>query len=102
MTVQRQRGRAGQKQRLRRLARTNGLCEHCEKVGRTSLATVVNHITPLIQGGSDEDSNTENLCRPCDVIATAKQFGFAKPAGQVGVGRDGRPTSPSHPWNRRR
>ena len=25
-------------------------------------------------GGSDEDENTENLCRPCDLIVTAKQF----------------------------
>lgn len=97
--VERLRGRAGQKQRLRRLARTNGLCEHCERIGRTSVAVIVNHIQPLIHGGSDEDENTENLCRQCDVIATAKQFAFAKPADQVGVDRGGRPTSVAHPWN---
>ena len=74
--AERLRGRAGVEQRKRRLARTNGLCERCLEEGRTRIATVVNHKVPLIHGGSDEDENTENLCRPHDIKATAKQFGF--------------------------
>jgi 5-methylcytosine-specific restriction enzyme A len=87
-------------QRQRRLDRTNSLCEFCLKQGVTRLATVVNHIIPLHQGGSDEDENTENLCKPCDLIATAKQFSHAAPIEAKGIGRDGRPTSADHPWNR--
>lgn len=98
--VQRLRGRAGQKQRARRLARTDGLCEHCLAQDRVTLATVVNHIVPLVHGGSDEDDNTENLCKPCDKVATAKQFEHASPIEGRGVDRSGRPTSVDHPWNR--
>jgi 5-methylcytosine-specific restriction protein A len=74
--VERLRGRAGQAQRKRRLARTGGLCEHCLKEGRAVPATVVNHKVPLIHDGPDTDENTENLCRPHDLEVTAKQFGF--------------------------
>ncbi len=106
--AERLRGRAGQKQRQRRLDRTDGLCERCAGMGRwinrglghVTLATRVNHIVPLVQGGPDTDENTENLCRPCDIVVTAEQFKFAAPVEARGVGRDGRPTSPDHPWNR--
>lgn len=94
------RGRTGQKMRARRLARTGGLCEHCLAEDRVTLATVVNHITPLARGGEDVDENTENLCAEHDAIVTARQFGKAQPIEGKGVGRDGRPTSPDHPWNR--
>jgi 5-methylcytosine-specific restriction protein A len=97
----RKRGRAGQRDRQRRLARTGGLCEHCLDEGRTTLASVVNHKIPLARGGEDVDENTENLCGPCDVAETARQFGLAQPIQGRGIGEDGRPTSPDHPWNRR-
>lgn len=94
------RGAKGQKLRQRRLARTNGLCEMCLAEGRTTLATVVNHKTPLAHGGHDVDENTENLCRRHDDEVTARQFDKAEPVRGKGVGRDGRPTSPDHPWRR--
>lgn len=95
-TTERLRGRAGQAQRKRRLARTNGLCERCsgsgrwigKGLGKVSAATVVNHIVPLIHGGSDEDENTENLCRSCDLIVTAEQFNHKR---KVQIGVDGWP-----------
>ena len=83
--VQRLRGRAGVAQRDRRPRRTNYLCEHCLKEGRTTLATIVNHIKPLAHGGSDGDENTENLCREHDLKATAEQFGYREPRKQIGV-----------------
>ena len=94
--VERLRGRAGQEQRKRRLARTDGLCERCEAKGFTVVATVVDHVTPLALGGSDEDSNTRNLCDDCHRDVTAEQFGH-RAAG--GCGADGLPLDPSHPWN---
>ena len=92
------RGRAGQKQRLRRLERTNGLCERCLEKGLTTLATVVNHKVPLAFGGSDFDTNTENLCGSCDIEVTAEQFGH-RSSTDLGVDTSGRPTAPNHPWN---
>lgn len=94
------RGRAGQKQRARRLARTDGLCEMCDAEGRVTLATIVNHKVPLTQNGPDVDSNTENLCAHHDAIVTAQEFGKAQPIKAKGIGRDGRPTSADHPWNK--
>ena len=95
------RGREGQRLRKRRMARTNGLCEHCEREGLVTLATVVNHKLPLARGGLDVDENTENLCERHDAIVTAEQFGKRNPT-LAGVDRAGRPTSADHPWNRRK
>jgi 5-methylcytosine-specific restriction protein A len=97
--TQRLRGRAGQAQRLRRLKRTNGLCERCLAAGRTTVATVVDHIKPLAHGGSDEDDNTRNLCDPCHLEVTAEQFGHEVRRGKPGVGADGRPLDRDHPWS---
>lgn len=98
--VERLRGRAGQRQRARRLERTGGLCERCDAAGRTVLATVVDHIQPLALGGSDEDGNTRNLCDGCHAEVTAQQFGHREPIKGRGINRAGRPTDPDHPWNR--
>lgn len=95
------RGRAGQAQRQRRLARTHGLCEHCGAEGLVTLAIIVNHKLPLARGGLDVDDNTENLCARHDAAVTAQQFGKRDPT-QRGVDRQGRPTSADHPWNRHR
>lgn len=78
MRVQRLRGSQAVKQRRRRLLRTKGLCEHCQAKGITRLATVVDHIKPLAHGGTDDDSNTRNLCDDCNRDATAEQFGYRK------------------------
>jgi 5-methylcytosine-specific restriction protein A len=72
--VERLRGRAGQAQRHRRLQRTNGLCEMCwPSVVRK--ADVVDHIKPLVLGGSDDDENTRNICFEHHRQVTAEQFG---------------------------
>ena len=94
------RGRKGQQMRARRMARTHGLCELCQARGKTTLATVVDHKQPLARGGQDVDENTRNLCDPCHDEVTAEQFGQAQRVDGKGIGRDGRPTSADHPWNR--
>ena len=83
---------------MRRLRRTNGLCERCAERGRTAEATRVDHILPLAMGGSDEDSNTRNLCEPCHLEVTSEQFGHAAPRAPRGVDGEGRPTNRDHPW----
>ncbi|MDZ7895328.1 MAG: HNH endonuclease signature motif containing protein [Sphingobium sp.] len=97
--TERLRGRAGQAARLRRLARTNGLCEWCLTVDRVEPATEVDHIRPLAKGGADVDSNTRNLCADHHREATAEQFGHRFVRGGRGVTRSGRPTGADHPWN---
>lgn len=82
------RGRAAVEQRKRRLKRTNGLCERC--LPRVTAATVVDHITPLAHGGSDEDENTRNLCKTCHDAVTAEQFGHKQ---KPEIGLDGWPRS---------
>lgn len=69
------RGRAGMKQRQRRMLRTNWMCEMCQDKGIITIATVVDHIVPLALGGTDDDSNTRNLCDEHHRIVTAEQFG---------------------------
>lgn len=101
MTVERLRGRAGQRQRLRRLQRTAGLCELCRDGGTTREATVVDHVVPLALGGTDDDSNTRNLCAEHHREVTVEQFGQQVAWGARGVARSGRPISRDHAWNRR-
>lgn len=79
------RGRAGQRMRSRRLARTSGLCERCLGINRwagreptrTTIATVVNHIVPLAHsmhtlapwGGRIEQSAEVNLLSEREQLA---------------------------------
>lgn len=65
-------GRAGVKLRLRRL-RAEPLCRHCAERGKTVVATVVDHIIPLGDGGTDVDSNTQSLCDICHLIKTSAE-----------------------------
>ena len=83
------RGRAGMAQRQRRLMRTFGLCEDCQAKGITRLASTVDHIIPLSQGGPDTDVNTRNLCDEHNLKRTAEQFGLKAPRQRIG--RDGWP-----------
>lgn len=43
----------------------NPLCVECERLGRVTLATQRDHITPLAEGGSDDESNVQGLCYTC-------------------------------------
>lgn len=79
------RGRAGQKQRDRRLRRTNYLCEDCQAEGRVTLASTVDHTIPLSKGGPDTDENTRNLCDEHNLKRTAEQFGHKAPVQRIGV-----------------
>jgi 5-methylcytosine-specific restriction enzyme A len=96
----RKRGRAGQVDRIRRLKRTNGLCERCRDRGLIVLATRVDHIVPLTHGGPDVDTNTRNLCEPCHLEVTAEQFGHVRKAGMGACDVHGHPTHPDHAWAR--
>ncbi len=72
--VERLRGHAAVAQRERRL-RDEPFCRDCAKQGLMTLSTVPDHIRPLAQGGTDDESNIRCLCHECHMKRTAEQFG---------------------------
>lgn len=87
MTTQRLRGRKAVETRKRRL-RAEPLCRHCLAKGITTAATVPDHIVPLKDGGTDDDSNIQCLCEPCHEAKTRKDMGYRHKAR---IGIDGWP-----------
>jgi 5-methylcytosine-specific restriction enzyme A len=87
--VERARGRAGVEQRKRRL-KAEPLCRRCKAKGFITLATVWDHILPLVLGGTDDDENGQPLCDPCHVAKTAEDFGYRK---RSEIGLDGWPVT---------
>ena len=83
------RGRAGMKQRARRL-QAEPLCRDCAAAGRVTPSYTPDHIIPLTNGGPDTDDNIRCLCKPCHEARTAEQFGFRK---VVGADKDGWPVT---------
>jgi len=61
------RGGANQARRRRWFAR-HPLCVACEKRGLVVEATELDHVIPLGQGGADDASNLQGLCRACHAI----------------------------------
>lgn len=69
----RQRGEAWQVRRIAQLQR-EPLCRHCTLLGLVTLATQVDHVTPLWRGpGLDTDDNLQSLCIACHAIKTASE-----------------------------
>lgn len=66
-------GSAWDKLRALVLARDCGLCQVCSAAGRVSLANAVDHIKPKAEGGTDDESNLQAICKPCHLIKTADE-----------------------------
>jgi 5-methylcytosine-specific restriction enzyme A len=73
------------------------LCVECEKRGIVRLATQLDHVVALVNGGTDTPDNRQGLCDPCHAIKTAADLGH-KPTG---ADASGMPTDPRHPWNQK-
>jgi len=58
------------------------LCVLCEQHGRITMATIRDHIVPLADGGTEDDSNTQALCWTCNELKrqTEAKSGRAKQA----------------------
>ena len=80
VVVERMRGRANQARRERVLS-ADPLCVHCKRNGLITLATEVDHVVPLWEGGSEDDANCAGLCREChkakSAAEAARRFGRA-------------------------
>lgn len=43
----------------------NPLCVECSRLDLIAVATQRDHITPLAEGGADDDTNVQGLCDAC-------------------------------------
>ncbi|USD68125.1 HNH endonuclease [Vibrio sp. SCSIO 43136] len=61
--------------RLKRiiLKRDKHLCQLCLQKGRAVIATDVDHILPKSQGGTDDETNLQALCKRCHRSKTATE-----------------------------
>ncbi len=76
-------GTAWDKLRLVVLSRDSGLCQVCTPTGRVTLGGIVDHIRPKAEGGDDDLSNLQTICKPCHDRKTA--FESARGGGQVAL-----------------
>lgn len=93
-----QRGYNARWRRLRRvhLAR-QPFCARCLERGRTTLATVVDHVIPH-RGDSAllyDPENLQSLCSPCHDGSKQSEERTGRPRGCT---RDGVPIDPEHHW----
>lgn len=51
---------------------TNPLCEECERQGYVMPGELIDHIVAKRNGGTDDLSNLQTLCRPCHAKKTAE------------------------------
>jgi 5-methylcytosine-specific restriction protein A len=59
--------------RARILKRDYGLCQACKRAGQIGLATQVDHIKALADGGTDDDENLQGICEPCHQMKTSAE-----------------------------
>jgi len=59
--------------RLSKLHR-DPLCAHCQAKGRVTMATEVDHILPLKEGGTNNWNNLQALCKSCHSKKTMTEF----------------------------
>ena len=85
--VERVRGRKAVEARKRFLY-NEPLCRQCNARGIVRIATQVDHIIALVNGGSDDDSNKQPLCDECHKTKTAADMGHSS---RVTIGIDGWP-----------
>lgn len=86
MATTRIRGRALQALRKRHLS-ADPLCVICASKGLITLATQLDHITALVNGGSNDDDNMQGLCDACHTTKSRSDLGYAPRAH---FGSDGR------------
>jgi 5-methylcytosine-specific restriction enzyme A len=60
------------------------LCVMCKREGRVSMATELDHIVALANGGKDDETNLQGLCADHHRIKTNNDLGY-KPARAIGA-----------------
>ena len=91
------------KRRWRRESRLflqrNPLCRMCQEIGKTTMATLVDHVRPHCDDPVlfwDEAGNWQSLCSSCHSGAKRE----LERTGRIrGCDASGRPLDPRHLWN---
>ena len=92
-------GAAWDKLRAHILQRDKRLCRSCIRLGIIRTATDVDHIIRKADGGNDDESNLQSLCRSCHKDKTrAENAGIE--AKVSGCNASGIPIDPGHHWGR--
>lgn len=68
-------GRPWRRKRARVLERDSFCCKPCEREGKLTVATQVDHVIPKAEGGSDDDDNLQAICDPCHEAKSQKEAG---------------------------
>ena len=68
-------GSRWQKLRERIFSRDCGLCQECLRQGYIKAGSEVDHIIPVLNGGTDDESNLQILCEDHHRIKTAYDLG---------------------------
>ncbi len=75
--------------------RSEPLCRMCQAQGRAKLASCVDHIIPVRDGGTDAIENLQPLCATCHSGPKQSQ----ERTGRVrGCDLNGLPLDEAHPW----
>lgn len=82
------RGRKLQERRLRKWTQAKGRCASCCRLTAYPYGFQLDHIKALVNGGKDEESQTQVLCLPCHDIKTAIDLGHRT---KMVIGEDGWP-----------
>lgn len=82
------RGRKLQERRFRKWTEAKGRCARCGTLTTYPEGFHLDHIKALVNGGKDEESQTQVLCLPCHDIKTAIDLGHRT---RVVIGEDGWP-----------
>lgn len=64
------RGRALQARRLRKWTKAGGLCAKCQKLTDWPHGFELDHIKAIVNGGEDDESQTQVLCHECHASKT--------------------------------
>lgn len=82
----RERGYDARWERVRRMHLAGEpLCRMCQQAGRVTLAVLVDHITPIRDGGERlDDDNLQSLCRRCHDEKTKDDLHVRATAGRGG------------------
>jgi 5-methylcytosine-specific restriction protein A len=54
------------------------LCRICQAADRVTRAMIADHRIPKAEGGTDDRTNYQALCRPCHIVKTAQESARAK------------------------
>lgn len=74
--------------------RDDWLCQPCQRKGRITPATEVDHITPKSRGGTDDLGQLQAICRECHQAKTETESAEAQGRRiKPSIGEDGWPVT---------